>query len=215
MKKKTRFISAGVCLGLFALLIVLLLCVSVSAAGVEGSNIGLSCINVPIKEAIGTSMVFYNVSKYVGAFGIALVAVLVYWFAVKIIRDKSLKALTLKEYGLGGLYAVTLLLYVIFSRIDINYRPIIKWDEGVPESSFPSTHAMLAVVIFGSFFIIAADYIKNEKLCKPIRAFCICLAILVIVARMLSGVHWFTDIIGGILLALGLLFIYAGLFVGE
>ena len=30
------------------------------------------------------------------------------------------------------------------------------------------------------------------------------------VGRLLSGVHWLTDIIGGVLISLGLLFLFAG-----
>lgn len=207
-KKKTCITMACLFMGLYIVLLVMLYSVDVTFEGVNGSRIGLSGINIPIRDAIGTNMIFYNISKYVGALGIALVGVLAVWFLVRIIREKSLKALTRKEYELGVLYLLTCVLYVVFSKIVINYRPIIKWDEEGPESSFPSTHAMIAVVIFGSFCCIAGNYIKNEKLCKLIRILCVILAVLVIVGRMLSGVHWFTDIVGGVLVALSLVFAY-------
>lgn len=213
MNKKKCFIWAGIMYVLFALLTVLLITVDVTAGGVNGSDIGLSGINLPIKEALGTSEIAAAVSEYAAYVGFVVVGLLALWFLIRIVKEKSLGALTKKEYTLGGLYFVTCVLYFVFGKIVINYRPIIKWDEEGPESSFPSTHAMLAVVIFGSFFCIAGDYIKNESFCRLVKILSVVFAVTIIIGRMLSGVHWFTDIVGGIIIAVGLLFTFEG--IGE
>lgn len=211
MSKVKNFVWAGIMLALFVLLAVLLLTVDVTTGGVEGSNIGLSFLNVPMKNLLGTSRGAYTFSKYLGLFGLLCVAVVAASFLIRIIGQKSFKALTKKEYELGGLYFVTAVLYVIFNKILINYRPIIKWDEEKPESSFPSSHTVMAIVIFGSLASIAGDYFKNDAVCKFLKILCVIFAILIVVGRTLSGVHWFTDIIGGVFLGFALLLAYMGL----
>lgn len=211
MTKKTGFITAAVMFVLFAVLIALLLTVDVTSSGVKGSNIGLSMINVPLRDAVGTSKLFYYISKIAGAIGTAMVMVTCAMLAFRVLKKKSFKALTLNEYALLGLYFVTTIFYVAFDKLVINYRPFIKWDETGPESSFPSTHSLLAIVIFGSLAHAAADYIKNELTLKITQMTCATLAILVLIGRLFSGVHWFTDIIGGIILGIGLVSIYLGI----
>lgn len=211
MSKKTCYILATCMFLLFGILIALLLTVDVTNSGVKGSNIGLSGINVPMRDIIGTSRLFYNISKIIGAIGVGLCAFLCAMLGFRVLRKKSLKALNKKEYALIGLYFVTAIFYVAFDKIVINYRPFIKWDESGPESSFPSTHSLMAIVIFAGLAHATSDYIKNELTLKIIQMACVIMALLVIIGRIFSGVHWITDIIGGIILGIGLVCIYLGI----
>jgi undecaprenyl-diphosphatase len=47
---------------------------------------------------------------------------------------------------------------------------------------------------------------------KPVSAAGILLAAITVLFRFLSGVHWFTDILGGILISASLLFLFAYFF---
>ena len=80
----------------------------------------------------------------------------------------------------------------------INYRPFLIGD-GKLETSYPSSHTMLAIVVFVTAVIELKKVIKNPKLMLGIKIICYSLAFIMLVARTISGVHWFTDIFGGLL----------------
>ena len=58
---------------------------------------------------------------------------------------------------------------------------------------------MLAIVGFISASVVLKQYIKNKKLMLGISISLYSLTVIVVVSRMLSGVHWATDIFGGII----------------
>ena len=61
----------------------------------------------------------------------------------------------------------------------------------------------------GSTFIIIDKYIKNESICKSVRIVSILILIAIVFGRLFSGVHWLTDILGGVLISSALLFIFS------
>ena len=108
------------------------------------------------------------------------------------------------------IYIITALLYVLFEILVINYRPIL--EDGELEASYPSSHTMLAVSIFGSACVYFAKKIENTALKTVLTSMCVVFAALMPVGRMISGVHWFTDIIGGVLLGCAIVSFYMALF---
>lgn len=85
----------------------------------------------------------------------------------------------------------------------INYRPILV--DGHLEASYPSSHTFLAVAVLLSAFYL----FKKEKGIKKIMSFlCLLVMSIIVVGRILSGVHWITDILGGILLGLSFVSFY-------
>jgi len=50
--------------------------------------------------------------------------------------------------------------------------------------------------------------IKNETLNQIIRIFVIAFSSFMVVGRLICGVHWFTDIVGSLLLCAGLFSLY-------
>ena len=76
------------------------------------------------------------------------------------------------------------------------------------ELSYPSSHTLLSIAIF----VPSALYIIDSKFNKIFKYISVptllILAILIVVGRFLSGVHWATDIIGGIILGSFLISLY-------
>ena len=91
----------------------------------------------------------------------------------------------------------------MFEKIALNYRPFLI--DGELEASFPSTHTLLAICICGSSIMVSKYFIKNEKILKITNILSWIVMILLVVGRTLSGVHWLTDIIGGIIISLFML----------
>ncbi len=210
MKAKSKLITGVVFLLLFIGLIVMIKTVDVAAIGPEGTKIGFSGINKDIHEATGVNMTWYNITKYLGYGTLVLAGVFALMGLVQLVQRKSLLKVDRTILTLGGLYVVVLGLYVAFDKIAINYRPVILEGETSVEPSFPSSHTMLACVVLGSTALVVGQYIKNRTLATALQvlAWIICAAL--VVGRLLSGVHWFTDIIGGVLISVALLFLFEG-----
>ena len=73
--------------------------------------------------------------------------------------------------------------------------------DGVLEASYPSSHTMLAVCVCASSLMISKYYFKNNSLRELLDVGTWLLMIFLIVGRAISGVHWLSDIIGGILIS--------------
>ena len=78
-----------------------------------------------------------------------------------------------------------------------------------PEASFPSSHTMLTCVVLGGILMVLDNYVKHKGACTALKALCWLVMVVAVVGRLISGVHWFTDIIGGLLISAALLALYA------
>ena len=210
MKKK--FITAAVCFGLFLLLILLIKVVDVAAVGPEGTEIGLSKLNVAVHDLFGENLGWYKVTNILGYLAILIALGFAAIGGLQLIHRRSIMKVDKEILLLGCLYVVTVIFYVLFEKVVINYRPILMPDgEGI-EASFPSSHTVLSCVILGSGLFLLKKYTKKNKNVQLVLTvvFAVMLA-LIVAGRLISGVHWFTDIVGGVLLSAALLNAYEGL----
>jgi undecaprenyl-diphosphatase len=211
MKQKKYALTARISGLLFAVLIILVRFVDVQAIGPEGTRIGLSQLNRFVFESLGVHMLWYEITDWLGiaailtALGFAVVG-LVQW-----IRRKNIWKVDREILVLGGLYFILIGLYVLFELAVVNYRPIIMPGSTHPEASFPSSHTMLVCVIMGSAIPILGKYVKSETLCAALQVICAAIITITILGRLISGAHWFTDILGGILISVMLLNLYAAI----
>ena len=206
MKKK--LILSGVFFALFAILLVLVLKVDVAPIGPNGTEIGLAEINKSVHEFFGVNDGLYTVTEYLGYACLVVAAGFAFGGLVQMIKRKSLLKVDKKILCLGGLYVVIGVIYVFFEKVIINYRPVIEKGASAPEASFPSSHTVLACVIMGSAIILLKDYVNNKPQRLLLRSLCGFVIGAVVIGRFVCGVHWITDIIGGILLSLALIFAF-------
>lgn len=193
-------------LAVFVLWTVLICFVDVQAIGPEGSSIGFSTINGFIHELTGVNWFLYTVTDWLGlipigvAFGFAVLG-LVQW-----IKRKSLLKVDRSILILGGFYIVVMTVYILFEIVVINYRPTLI--NGHLEASYPSSTTMLVMCVMPTAMMQLRARIKNDLFRR-----CVMFAIAVFIAfmvigRLMSGVHWISDIIGGVLLSAGLVMMY-------
>lgn len=207
-RKKINPVFPCITGALFLLLIVLVKYVDVSMVNETGTTIGLSHINMGFAAFTGVNVIWYKVTTVLGVFlllfagGFALIGLL------QLIQRKSLLKVDYEILSLGGLYVVVVFLYALFEKVIINYRPILMDGKTEPEASFPSSHTMLVCVVMGSALMLIDRYIRDEKVARILKNICIVLIILTVVGRLICGVHWFTDILGGVLLSATLLMIF-------
>ena len=204
MKKKC--ITAAVSFGLFLLLILLVKTVDVAVVGPEGAKIGLSKLNVAIHDLFGVHMAWYKVTNVLGYLAILIGLCFAAIGGLQLIYRRSILKVDKEILLLGGLYVVTVLFYILFEKVVVNYRPILMPDGEGLEASFPSSHTMLSCVILGSGLELLKKYARKDKTIQTALTviFAVMLA-LSVAGRLLSGVHWFTDILGGLVLSVALL----------
>ena len=209
MKKKMSL--SVLCFALFIVLIAVVRIVDVAAIGPEGTKVGLSSLNQAVHNALGVNMGLYKITQYLGYATLLLAAGVGVFGLIQLIQRRSLKKVDNAIWLLAGLYAATAVLYVLFEKVIVNYRPMIMPDETVPEASFPSTHTMMFFVILGSAAMMAGRYVKNPKTALLIRVVCAVLVILGTAFRLGSGVHWLSDICGGVLISSALLLAFSAM----
>lgn len=206
--KHRRLITAGVGFLLTVILIALVRLVDVAPIGAQGTRIGLSHLNQFIFDLFRVNMLWYHITDWLGIAAILTAFVFAVTGLVQLIKRRSLLKVDREILSLGGLYIVVIGLYILFENVIINYRPIIMPDNTHPEASFPSSHTMLVCVIMGSAVMLINKYIKNKTLNKTLRAICFVIIGITIIGRLIAGVHWFTDILGGIMISVTLLSLY-------
>ena len=121
---------------------------------------------------------------------------------MQLIRRKSLKKVDFEILALGAFYIVIAAFYVFFELAIVNYRPIILG--AAPEASYPSSHTVLAVCVLGSAIVVVHRKLNSRPWRIAAEAAFAALAVVIVVGRLLSGAHWLTDIIGGLLLSAAL-----------
>ena len=194
---------------LFGIVLILVRTVDVAAIGPSGTSVGLSGLNRAVQEGIGVDLRLYDVTQILGYLAIALALAFACVGLAQLIRRKRVRNVDRGILALGGLYAALAVLYAFFEKAVVNYRPILLPGEAAPEASFPSSHTMLACVIFGSAALLAGRCVRRAPLRRALAVLCWLLAAATVLLRLASGVHWLTDILGGVLLSGALLSLYA------
>ena len=205
-----KFLKAAIGLGLFLLTIVLVKTVDVAAVGPAGTEIGLSHLNAGFHNLIGEHQFLYKMTNLLGFWAILCGVVFAVIGAVQLVQRKSLAKVDKQILALGALFVLLGIVYVLFEKVVINCRPILMEGETVPEASFPSSHTVLACVIFGSVAMLVKDYVNDNRTAALVQNACLVLMIVAVLGRLFSGVHWFTDILGGLFLSYALLQAFSG-----
>ena len=209
MKNKNNLFVSGISGLLVMILIVLVRFIDVRPIGPEGTSIGLSRLNGFFFRISGVNILWYHITDWLGVAAILVAFLFAMAGFVQLIKRRSILKVDREILALGGLYIVVIGLYVLFEIVIVNYRPIIMPDGIHPEASFPSSHTMLVCVIMGSAIMLIGKYVKEKQLCRVLRGFYSAIIGITVIGRLIAGVHWFTDIVGGILISIFLLSLFS------
>ena len=205
LQMKKKIVIAAAALALFLLLIVGVKTVDVKEVEATGKTIGFAWLNTGFHELTGVKTGWYKLTQITGLIALAVVVAFAVLGLIQLIRRRSLKKVDSELLTLGGLFIATGLMYVLFELVKVNYRPIIMPGETAAEASFPSSHTMLVVTVMGGAILILGRCIKDSRLCVSLRTLCVLTALITVFGRLICGVHWFTDIVGALLLSAALL----------
>ena len=206
--KKRNFLISGILLLIAITFTILVKVVDVKQIGVNNSSIGFATLNQFIFETTGVNMIWYHITDWLGLIPVFMAIVYAFIGSKQLIKRRSIFKVDKEIILLGLYYIIVIALYVFFEKVIINYRPILM--NGFLEASYPSSHTLMTICICGSSILINKK-LFNNKITKVINYLSIIIITITVVGRLISGVHWFTDIIGGILISSGLLMTFYSL----
>ncbi len=211
MKKqnqRTIFLGFG-CITAFILWTIAIRRIDVQAIGPQGSSVGFATLNSLIHSLTGVHMALYTITDWLGLVPFVFVLGFALLGLVQWVKRKKLRKVDYSILVLGGFYMAVFAVYALFEMVVVNYRPVLI--NGFLEASYPSSTTMLVMCVMPTAMMQLRTRIKNCTLMRCIAYGMIAFIAFMTVGRLISGVHWFTDIIGGTLLSAGLVTLYRGL----
>ena len=203
MNKKRRNILISIILILIAILFTILVkIIDIKQVGINQTTIGFATINQLIFNYLGVNMTWYYITDYLGLIPIFITIIYFIIGIIQLIKRKSIFKVDKEIIILGIFYIVVILIYIFFEKVIINYRPILINNS--PEASYPSSHTLMTICLCGSSIIVNKK-VFNNKITSVMNVLTLVIIFITVIGRLISGVHWFTDIIGGIFISIALL----------
>ena len=212
--KKTRIVSTGCgLLAAFLLWTAAVSLVDVQAIGPKGSEVGFAGLNGWFHALTGVHMTLYTITDWMGLIPLAVAMGFGLLGLVQWIKRKRLRKVDGSILLLGGFYLAVLAVFLLFEAFVVNYRPVLI--EGVLEASYPSSTTLLTLCVMPAAMLQWKERIKDKRVRTWILGVSAGFTLFMVGGRLVSGVHWLTDIVGGVLLSAGLVLLYAAPWEGK
>ena len=205
-----RFLWFGIAfVVVFAIWTTLIQIIDVQSFGVNGTDIGFATVNSRFHKLTGVHMTVYVLTDWLGLVPVFVCILFGCIGFVQLVKRRSLVKVDYDILLLGIYYIVVIAGYLIFEVIPINYRPILI--EGRMEASYPSSTTLLVLSVMPTLIFQAKRRGENEASKRVIGIVSALFMLFMVVGRLICGVHWLTDIVGSVLLSVGLFWTYKGL----
>lgn len=208
MKKEAIRIFAAAVLFLISFIIwtVLVSVIDVRPIGPQGSSVGFAALNGSFHEFTGVHMDLYIITDWLSIIPVCFIIGFGSLGLMQWIKRKNILKVDFDILILGVFYIIVMTVYLLFESLVINFRPVLI--NGILEASYPSSTTLLVLCVMPTAIIQLHNKIKNTKLKKCAEILIITFVIFMVTSRLISGVHWLSDIIGGIFLSFGLVAMY-------
>ena len=207
MKKSVRnfCIAAGFFIA-FAVWTLAVCLLDVRPIGPCGSLVGMARLNGAFHAFTGVHMGLYILTDWLGLIPIAVALCFAVLGLYQWIKRKRLCRVDASLFLLGGFYILVFAVYLLFEFAVINRRPVLI--DGYLEASYPSSTTLLALCILPSAMLQLQWRIGNAVWRRIMLTLLTFLTAFLVIGRLVCGVHWLSDIIGGVLLSAALLWLY-------
>jgi membrane-associated phospholipid phosphatase len=89
---------------------------------------------------------------------------------------------------------------VVTMLVDRKRPPVPHLDEAPPTSSFPSGHTAATIALWGALAVLASERARSALVRGLFLTLAVVLPVLVASSRMYRGMHFLSDVLGGVLL---------------
>ena len=191
---------------MFVIWTILVTFIDVKAIGPLGSEVGFATVNGFVHQLVGVNMALYTLTDMLGLVPLSVVLGFGTFGLVQWIKKKDIRKVDIDILVLGGFYVVVLTAFVLFEMFAVNYRPVLIG--GVLEASYPSSTTLLSMCVMPTFAMQMNKRIKNAFVRKGVVSVTYVFTAFMVTGRLFSGVHWFSDIVGGALFSMGVVIMY-------
>lgn len=206
MKWKKNMITGLGLLAAFAVWTILIRFVDVKAAGPVGTEVGFASFNVWFHQLTGVHMTLYMITDWLGLVPVIICVCFGTVGFIQLVKRRKLFRVDTDILLLGIYYILVICGYLIFEMIPINYRPVLIG--GSLEASYPSSTTLLVLSVMPTLVFQISRRAKGTLIRKVLAAAAALFSSFMVIGRLISGVHWATDIIGSVLLSAGLFLMY-------
>lgn len=205
-KGKIQLILGAAFLAVFVLFTMSLSMVDIQPIGPEGSCVAYAGINRAIHESFGVNMMLYNITDWAGVVAILIAVGFAVFGLAQWIKRKNIWKVDRSILVLGVFYILVFGVYAFFEVHVINRRPVLI--NGILEASYPSSTTMLAMCVLPTAMMQFRRLIKNRRVRNAVNALCSLFTVFMVIGRLICGVHWFTDIFGGMIFSIAVILLY-------
>ena len=206
MKKNQNLLAGILLLVGFAVWTFLIQTVDVQSIGPNGSSVGFAALNGWFHQLTGVHWMLYTLTDWLGLVPICVCLIFAGAGFVQLVQRRSLFKVDLDIIMLGAYYVLVIFGYLLFEMVPINYRPVLI--EGFLEASYPSSTTLLVLSVMPTLYFQAQRRLNPNALRQTILIFSVLFSVFMVLGRLVSGVHWLTDIVGAVLLSSGIFLIY-------
>ena len=207
MRKTKRIVSVGILLlTAFAVWTFLIQTVDVQQIGPRQSAVGFATVNGWFHRLTNVHWMLYMLTDWLGLVPIVVCLLFACVGFAQLVQRRSLLKVDLDILLLGVYYVLVIFAYLLFEMVPLNCRPVLI--EGILEASYPSSTTLLVLSVMPTLHFQAERRLKNSALRHCIKVLTVLFSVFMVVGRLLSGVHWLTDIVGAIFLSGGLFLLY-------
>lgn len=203
---KRELMSGLVLLADFIVWTILIQYIDVQRVGPKETEVGLATLNVWFHQMTGVHMLIYTITDWLGLVPVIICMYFGVLGFVQLVKRKSLLKVDPDIILLGAYYVMVILGYLLFEMVPINYRPVLI--DGNLEASYPSSTTLLVLSVMPTLKFQVDRRVASAILRKATTAFVTAFSAFMVIGRLISGVHWATDIIGSVFLSSGLFMVY-------
>ena len=206
-RKEKRTLAVGASLiSAFVIWTVLIQTIAVRPVGQNGTNVGFAGLNCRFHQLTGVHMDLYIITDWLGLVPAAVCMVFCAVGIVQWVKRRHLLRVDFDIILLGIYYVIVIAAYLLFEMAPINYRPILI--NGFMEASYPSSTTLLVLSVMPTLAFQIKRRLKRDDFKRTLCILTNVFTAFIVIGRMVSGVHWLTDIIGAVLLSAGLFQIF-------
>ena len=209
MKWKNLLWTGVSLLLLFVFWTILIQTIDVRMVGPKDARVGFASWNTWFHKQTGVNMTLYTVTDWLGLLPVLICGCFGLLGLWQWIHRKKILQVDHDILFLGVYYLLVIVGYLLFEMVPINYRPVLI--EGYLEASYPSSTTLLVLSVMPTLKFQTDRRCKKRVFRSLMTILTILFSLFMAAGRLLSGVHWVTDIIGSVFLSNGLFLLYAAM----